>query len=65
MGQTFDEGQPIDLLKYSLFIMGLQDALSLEGVDSDAIILLADHFLTDFNREMSVEEAARIGKLRQ
>ncbi|MCD5401330.1 hypothetical protein LR013_01870 [candidate division NPL-UPA2 bacterium] len=57
MGQTYDDGQPADLLKYSLFIMNLQDLLRQQGVDSTACILLADHFLTDINQEMSDNSA--------
>ena len=31
MGLTFDKGQPLDMLKYSLFIMSLSDIIAKEG----------------------------------
>ena len=65
MGQSYDDGQPINLLKYSLFIMNFQDVLKQEGTDSTATILLADHFMTDFNKEMSKEDAFKLGKERE
>jgi hypothetical protein len=65
MGQTYDYGQPINLLKYSLFIINLQNILKQEGVDSKSSILLADHFMTDFNKEMSEDEAYDLGKKRE
>ena len=65
MGQTYDDGQPIDLLKYSLFIMNFQDLLAQKGVGSNSTILLADHFMTEFNKEMDVEDARRLGELRK
>jgi hypothetical protein len=65
MGQTFDDGQPIDLLKYSLFMMSFQDLLQEDEIDVKSSMLLADHFLTDFNREMTQEEAYRLGKERE
>lgn len=51
MGQTFDNGQPIDMLKYGLFIMNLSDFLENKGVDVKSNWLLADHFITDINQD--------------
>lgn len=65
MGQSYDDGQPIDLLKYSLFMMNLKDLLKPSGVDVNINMLLADHFMTDFNKEMSREEAINLGGLRR
>lgn len=67
MGQTYDKtgGQPLDLLTYSLFIMNLQDLLRQEGIESSSMILIADHFLTEINKEMTKEEAQYHGGARQ
>ncbi|MBU2640115.1 MAG: hypothetical protein KKG75_05435 [Nanoarchaeota archaeon] len=65
MGQTFDDGHPSDLLKYSLFMMNLRDLLEIEGVEATTTILLADHFMTDFNKDMSKEDSVRLGRLRE
>lgn len=59
MGQTFDGGEPIELLKYSLFIMNLQDILEKSGKEVDSKILLADHFIVDINK-VTTEDAARV-----
>lgn len=66
MGQTYDKtgGQPLDLLKYSLFMMNLQDLLRGTGIDTSSSMLIADHFLTEINKEMTEEEAKRYGEQR-
>jgi G:T/U-mismatch repair DNA glycosylase len=51
MGQTFDSGQPVDMLKYGLFIMNLSDFLENKGIDVKSNWLLADHFITDINQD--------------
>lgn len=66
MGQVYDsQGHPIDLLKYSLFIMNLEDLIHQEGGHASSIMLLADHFLTDINRDMDKLEAHRAGRMRK
>ena len=60
MGQTFDDGQPVDMMKYALFIMGLCDVLKAQGIDASANWLIADHFITDINQE---GEASKVKKL--
>lgn len=57
MGQTFDEGQPVDMLKYGLFIMNLGDILREDGAQVAARWLIADHFITDINQELEAEKA--------
>lgn len=64
MGQTFDEGQPIDMLKYGLFIMNLSDLLSKSGARVISNWLIADHFITEINEDMVREEAERQSTLR-
>ena len=56
MGQTFDSGQPIDMIKYALFIMGLEDSLK---DDSEVVStwLIADHFMTSINEDKKIKEA--------
>ncbi|MFH0889836.1 MAG: hypothetical protein V1836_01690 [Candidatus Aenigmatarchaeota archaeon] len=62
MGQTYDRaGQPFDMMKYSLFMMNFQDILAERGVESNAGMLLADHFLTDINKDMTDDEACIYG----
>lgn len=56
MGQTFDEGQPVDLMKYALFMMTLGDFLREGGARVTTRWLIADHFITDINQEL---EAAK------
>lgn len=56
MGQTFDDGQPVDLVKYSLFIISLSDILRAGGVRTSANWLIADHFITDINKEEGSEK---------
>jgi len=67
MGQTYDKtgGQPIELLAYSLFIMNLEDLLKQEGIETASKILIADHFLTEINREMTEEDAKYHGYMRR
>ena len=57
MGQTFDEGQPVDMMKYALFMMDLGDILAQKGIEVSSNWLIADHFITDINKE---GEAAQI-----
>lgn len=57
MGQTFDEGQPVDLLKYGLFIINFSEVLKGAGVKAIPRWLVADHFITEINRDKEVEEA--------
>ena len=52
MGQTFDGGQPLDVMKYALFMMNLGDILRGEGIQSTARWLIADHFITDINQDV-------------
>ena len=54
MGQTFDEGQPVDIMKYAFFIMNLSDILDEGGIQVSAKWLIADHFITDINLEEKV-----------
>lgn len=57
MGQTFDGGEPVDLLKYGLFIMNFSDILKGCGVEVNARWLIADHFITDINQELEAASA--------
>lgn len=57
MGQTFDSGQPVDLLKYGLFIMNLSDLLRENGSPVISRWLIADHFITDINQDLEIIEA--------
>ncbi|MBU1032198.1 hypothetical protein KKE03_04760 [Patescibacteria group bacterium] len=57
MGQTFDEGQPVDMMKYALFMMNLTDILRQDGVQVTARWLIADHFITDINQELEAVKA--------
>lgn len=59
MGQTFDDGQPVDLLKYGLFIMNLSDILRGQGVEVTARWLIADHFITEINQDKEVAVAQK------
>lgn len=63
MGQTFDEGQPVDMMKYALFMMNLADILRQGGAQITARWLIADHFITDINQELEAtkvrEQATR------
>lgn len=62
MGITFDHGQPLDLLKYGLFLIGLQEALERAGNKVRCTWVLADHFVVDINRDE--EEAAARAQVR-
>lgn len=57
MGQTFDEGQPVDMLKYALFMMDLSTQIGLRGVKAKPRWLIADHFITDINKDQEVAVA--------
>lgn len=57
MGQTFDDGQPVDMIKYALFMMNLKDIVAKNGVDVHSNWLIADHFITDINQEKSMLKA--------
>src|SRR3989338_6232477 len=56
MGQVFDDGQPIDLMKYALFIMNLEDILAQKGAMVSSNWVIADHFITDINKDAVREE---------
>ena len=55
MGQTFDNGQPLDMMKYAFYVMALQYSLNEKGVRSDSVWILADHFIRDINQESEAE----------
>ena len=57
MGQTFDSGQPIDMMKYALFIMELEDIMDTRGSKVSSTWLIADHFMTNINEDKAVKEA--------
>ena len=59
MGQTFDAGQPVDMIKYALFMMNLSDMLQDAGADVTCNWLIADHFIVDINRDKAAEEARK------
>src|SRR3989338_7867294 len=59
MGQTFDSGQPVDTIKYALFIMNLQDMLEERGSEVVSKWIIADHFMTQINRDKDSNEAER------
>ncbi len=59
MGQTFDSGQPVDMMKYGLFIMGLEDLLSKKNSKVNSMWLIADHFMTNINEDKEIEEARK------
>ena len=70
MGQTFDDGQPVDIMKYALFIMNLSDVLRRKDVRVVARWLIADHFITDINQELEVVQTrgqanSRVGFLQR
>lgn len=56
MGQTFDEGQPVDIVKYGLFIMELEDYFKKHRVIPLSKWVLADHFITIINKEKEQSE---------
>ena len=55
MGQTFDDGQPVDMLKYGLFMMNLSDLIKNNSRQVKLNWLLADHFITDINQDAEVQ----------
>ncbi|HII71171.1 TPA: hypothetical protein HA265_00260 [Candidatus Woesearchaeota archaeon] len=59
MGQTFDAGQPVDMVKYALFMMELSDRLEEKGCRPNATWLLADHFMTEINSDKGSTKADR------
>lgn len=59
MGQTFDAGQPVDMMKYAMFMMNLSDMLQNAGVDVTSNWLIADHFIVDINQDQAAEEARK------
>lgn len=65
MGQTFDSGQPLDMMKYAIFMMDLKDLISQEskGIVKSSWII-ADHFMTSINKEKSFNEATNQAKKR-
>jgi hypothetical protein len=65
MGQTFDEGQPADMVKYGLFIMELEDHLREIGANPYSQWILADHFMTAINKEKELSESLAQRDLRQ
>ncbi len=64
MGQTFDDGQPIDMIKYGVFMMNLSDLLSKNGAKVNSNWLIADHFMTEINEDKIREEAERQARSR-
>ena len=62
MGQTFDEGQPLEMIKYALFIMNLQDLISQKGANVSSHWIIADHFMTSINRDKNLKEIERQAK---
>ena len=61
MGLTFDEGQTLSMVKYALFLMDLQDLLIKEGVNAEAQWIIADHFMTDLNKDIAQAQAKSHG----
>lgn len=62
MGQTFDAGQPVEMIKYGLFMMNLSDKLSESGAEVYCRWIIADHFMTAINEDkirVEAEEQAR------
>lgn len=59
MGQTFDVGQPVDMMKYALFLMGLKDLLTQAGATVNVNWLIADHFMVNINQDVEAEQARR------
>lgn len=59
MGQTFDSGQPVDMMKYALFMMNLSDILREDGVQTNNTWLIADHFITEINQDQAVDGARK------
>jgi hypothetical protein len=65
MGQTFDGGQPADMIKYALVIMELEDGLKRSGAVPSSQWLLADHFMTSINKEKEQAESLSQRRSRQ
>ncbi len=65
MGQTFDAGQPVDMMKYALFMMGLKDLLTQAGATVNVNWLIADHFLVNLNRTVEAEQARKQAEARK
>ncbi|MEK6934124.1 MAG: hypothetical protein AABW75_04585 [Nanoarchaeota archaeon] len=57
MGQTFDSGQPVDMLKYALIMKELGSALVSKGIEVSTKWLVADHFLYSINRDVERSNA--------
>lgn len=55
MGQTFDDGQPLDMVKYSLLMAGVNDVLEQGDVEAQAKWLMADHFISEINQDQDQE----------
>jgi len=51
MGQTFDDGQPLDLIKFGLLMADIQDVARQNQIDSTASWLIADHFISEINKD--------------
>ena len=56
MGQTFDNGQPVDMMKYALFMMNISDILKEKEVVTKSNWLIADHFIAEINQDKTVAE---------
>jgi len=56
MGQTFDAGQPVDMMKYALVIMHLTDLLKSIAISVNSNWLIADHFIADINQDQAATE---------
>jgi hypothetical protein len=65
MGQTFDDGQPVDMVKYGLVIMEIEEALKNTSADPSSQWVLADHFMTAINKEKELSESLNQRSLRQ
>lgn len=57
MGQTFDSGQPVEMLKYALFMMDLADQIRAAGAQVTSNWLIADHFMVEINQDQAAAEA--------
>src|SRR3989338_6395118 len=64
MGQTFDNGQPVDMMKYALSIMNLSDVMQNAGVAVKSNWLIADHFVVNINNDERENEAGEQAKQR-
>ena len=59
MGQTFSQGQPLDMMKYALFMMDIQDFFAKKDTPLNSTWLIADHFMTDINKDKTFEETKK------